>query len=133
MVFAGLNLIAVLVAAAAGLAVGALWYGVLNKAWTAALSRDGTARPAGPRALVAALLANLVMAFMLAGVIGHLGAVTLRNGVLSGAFVWVGFVMASMAADHAFQGRRLALTAIAGGHWLAVLLVMGAVIGAFGV
>ena len=132
MVFAGLNIIAVMVAAAAGLAVGALWYGVLSKAWRSALSKDRAARSASPMAVITAIIANLVMAFMLAGVIGHLGDVTIRNGVVSGAFIWIGFVMTSIAADHAFQGRPPELTAIAGGHWLAVLLVMGAVIGAFG-
>ena len=132
MAFAGLNMIAVVVAAAAGLAVGALWYGVLSKAWRSALSKDRAARQASPMAVITAIVVNLVMAFMLAGVIGHLGAVTMRNGIISGAFVWIGFVITSMAADHAFQGRPPALTAIAGGHWLAVLLVMGAVIGAFG-
>ena len=132
MAFAGLNIIAVLVAAAAGLVVGALWYGTLSKAWRSALSRDRAARSANPMAVVTAIIVNVVMAFMLAGVIGHLGAVTMRNGIVSGAFIWIGFVITSMAADHAFQGRPPALTAIAGGHWLVVLLVMGAVIGAFG-
>jgi len=44
------------------------------------------------------------MAWMLAGVLGHLGPgqVTLRNGVISGAFLWFGFVLATMAVNNAF-------------------------------
>ncbi len=73
------------------------------------------------------------MALMLAGLMGHLGYVTIKGGVISGFFVWVGFVITTMGVNHAFGGAKPMLTLIDGGHWLAVLLVMGAVIGAFGV
>jgi len=38
------------------------------------------------------------IAWMLAGVLGHLGAgqVTLRNGIISAAFLWFGFVLTTM-------------------------------------
>jgi hypothetical protein len=70
---------------------------------------------------------------MRAGLMGPLGAVTVRGGAISGLFVWVGFVITPMGVNHAFSGSKPMLTLIDGGHWLAVLLVMGAVIGAFGV
>ena len=75
------------------------------------------------------------MAFVLAGVIGHLGQgnVTLWNGIVSGAFVWLGFVITTLATNHGFQGQKLTLTAIDGGHWLGVLAIQGAVIGLMGV
>ena len=46
------------------------------------------------------------MAFMLAGVIGHLGAVNLKNGVISGALIWLGFVITTMGVNHAFSGAK---------------------------
>ena len=64
---------------------------------------------------------------------GHLGDVSIRGGLISAFFVWVGFVITTMGVNHAFSGANPRLTAIDGGHWLAVLLVMGAIIGAFGV
>jgi hypothetical protein len=70
---------------------------------------------------------------VLAGVIGHMGTVTIRNGVISGAFCWLGFVVTTLAVNYAFGGRNPMLTLIDGGHWLGVLLIIGAVIGAFGV
>jgi hypothetical protein len=75
------------------------------------------------------------MAWALAGVIGHLGVgqVTVRNGVISGLFAWLGFVVTTLAVNNAFGGRRVMLTAIDAGHWLVVLLIMGAIIGAMGV
>lgn len=58
---------------------------------------------------------------------------TLANGLISGAFLWAGFVLTTVAVNYAFQGVKRMLTIIDAGHWLGVLLVQGAVIGAFGV
>ncbi|ODS01132.1 hypothetical protein AUC68_12200 [Methyloceanibacter methanicus] len=137
MAFAGMNYLAVVVAALAGFGVGAVWYMVLGKAWLDALGKtedeikDGGAAQALP--FVIALVANLVMAIMLAGLMGHLGNISIRGGLISALFVWVGFVITTMGVNHAFSGASPKLTAIDGGHWLAVLLVMGAIIGGLGV
>ena len=80
-------------------------------------------------------VAELVMAWVLAGLIGHLGSgqVTLRNGVISGFFVWLGFLATATAVNQRYEGFGWKLTLIDAGHWLGVALIMGAVIGAFGV
>jgi Protein of unknown function (DUF1761) len=57
----------------------------------------------------------------------------MRGGVVTGFFVWLGFVITTMGVNHAFGGAKPMLTFIDGGYWLAVLLMQGAVIGAFGV
>ena len=80
-----------------------------------------------------AAVCQLIMAFLLAGVMGHLGRVDIAGGLTTGFFLWLGFVATTMTVNHRFQGKGWALTAIDGGHWLAVLLVQGAIIGAFGV
>ena len=74
------------------------------------------------------------MAWVLADVIGYLGPgeVTFRNGVISGAFIWLGFVITTLSVNHAFQGAKRELTLIDGGHWLGVLLLQGSVIGLVG-
>lgn len=136
MAFAGMNYPAILLAAAAGFLVGWPWYMLFGKSWARALGKDPDKPPKpSPRPFIILVVCELVMAFVLAGTIGHLGPgqVTLMNGVISGAFVWAGFVATSMAANHAFQGFGTRLTLIDGGHWLLVLLVMGAVIGVLGV
>ena len=139
MAFAGLNELGILAAGAAGWLIGALWYAALGKPWMAAQgwrSREemlaGRERPS-PLPFIIAFAAELVMAWVLAGIVGHLGAVTIRNGLIAAGFAWLGFVATSITVNNAFGGRRTLLTLIDGGHWLAVLLVMGAVIGAFGV
>ena len=82
-----------------------------------------------------AFIAELIMAWVLAGVIGHLGAgqVTLRNGVISAAFLWLGFMLTTMTVNNMFGMRKPMLTVIDAGHWLLVMLTMGAIIGGMGV
>ena len=137
MSFAGVNYFAVIIAALAGFGLGAIWYMVLSKPWMhaigkteAELTQEGSAK-ALP--FIIAIIALFVMAWMLAGLMGHLGNVTVRGGLISGVFVWVGFVITTMGVNHAFGGAKPMLTLIDGGYWLAVLLIQGAVIGAFGV
>lgn len=134
--FAGVNPVAVLVAAVAGLLVGWPWYMYFGKSWARALGKDPDNPPKpGRRPFIILAAAELLMAFVLAGVIGHLGKeqVILRNGIISGLFIWGGFVVTTMGINHAFQGQKLALTLIDAGHFLVVLVVMGAVIGWIGV
>jgi hypothetical protein len=137
MAFAGINYLAVLVAAVASWLAGAAWYGALGQAWLGALgkTKEELMGPSGrpsPLPFVVSFLAELVMAWALAGIIGHVGQVTLANGIISGFFAWLGFVATTILVNHRFAGASLKLTAIDGGHWLIVLLVQGAVIGLFG-
>jgi hypothetical protein len=140
MAFAGVNYLAVLLAAIASYLFGALWYGLLSRPWMAAAGVDeamikGADRKGPPPwPFIVAFLAQLFMALMLAGLIGHLspGRVTLRTGVISALAIWAGFVMTSMIVNHNFQMTRPALTAIDGGHWLGVLVLQGLVIGWMG-
>jgi hypothetical protein len=145
MTFSGVNYLAVLVAAIVGWVVGAAWYMGLSKHWIDAhgktleqVKREGEARKGTPAAwlpFVLALVAEVIMAWVLAGLMGHLGAgqVTVWNGLVSAAFAWLGFIATTIVVNNMFSFRRVKLSVIDGGHWLAVLLVMGIIIGAFGV
>ena len=135
MEFAGVNYLAIFVSGIVGFAIGSVWYMVLGNAWMTALgkTKDDTKPTPGP--FIAAFVCQLFMAFVLAGLIGHLGTgnVTVYNGLISGAFCWAGFVVTTMIVNHSFQGASKMLTIIDAGHWLVVLLTMGAIIGTFGV
>jgi len=139
MTFAGINYVAVLVAGITGFLIGGVWYRVLADPWKAAHGltseqiRAHHGKGAPPWPLIIALAANLTMAWVLAGLMSHLGTVDLRSGVISAAFVWVGFVFTSLVVNHVFAMRRPLLIWIDGGHWLLVLVVMGAIIGIGGV
>ena len=137
MAFAGLNYWAIVAAAAASFLFGGVWYGLLGKPWMAAIGKTEEEIKKGGMALPMTLsvIGLLIMAWVLAGLIGHLGPgqVTLRNGLISGAFCWLGFIATTLVVNHAFQGEKRLLTLIDGGHWLGVLLIQGAVIGLIGV
>lgn len=139
--FAGMNYLAIVVAAGLSFMFGGVWYGVLAKPWMAAAGiTDGMMQASkkdgsSTRLMITAFLSSLVMAWVLAGLIGHLGQgqVTIYNGIISGAFAWLGFVATTLVTNHGFQMKLGQLTLIDAGHWLGVLLIQGAVIGAFGV
>ncbi|HEV3373712.1 MAG TPA: DUF1761 domain-containing protein [Xanthobacteraceae bacterium] len=141
MTFAGLNYLAILIAAIVAWVAGAVWYMSLGKIWTAAQGMTpeqmhaNRNRPGAYLPFIYVFLAELVMAWVLAGLMGHLGAgqVTLVNGVISGAFCWLGFVITTLVPNVTFSMRDKRLIWIDGGHWLIVLALMGAIIGLMGV
>ena len=139
MTFAGVNYLAVLIAAVAGWLAGAAWYMSLGKYWRDALGMtaeqmaENWKNPYAWVPFVLVFVGNLVMAWTLAGVLGHFGTVSLKDGIITGALCWFGFVLTSMLANNAFAMRSYRLTAIDGGHYLVVLVIMGAIIGAMGV
>jgi hypothetical protein len=137
MKFAGIDYWAVVIAGIVGYAAGALWYWGWSKPWMEAqgFTPESMKANQSPVPYLLAFAANLVMAWMLAGVVGHLGtgAVTIRSGVISAAAVWLGFVVTTQTVNYSFGKRPLKLLLIDSGHWLTVLLLQGAVIGLMGV
>jgi hypothetical protein len=141
MTFAGLNYLAIVIAAIVAWVAGAVWYMGLGKSWTAAHGMTpeqmhaNKSKPGAYLPFIYVFVAELVMAWVLAGLMGHLGAgqVTALNGVVSGAFCWLGFVITTIVANNTFAMRDMRLIWIDGGHWLLVLALMGAIIGLMGV
>lgn len=135
MAFAGMNYLAVLIAAIAAFVIGAIYYGVLGKPWMKAARIGPAGAQMSPVLFAISFVSELVMATMVAGVVGHLGPgeVTLANGVVSAFFLWLGFVATTLVVNHRYQGFGWDLSLIDGVHWLLVLLAMGAIIGAMGV
>jgi hypothetical protein len=131
-----MNYLAIVIAAVAAWLAGAGWYMALGKTWTAALGTEKMTpagqRPAAFLPYVYAFIAELLMAWILAGLLGHIGALTVRGGIISAAFCWLGFVMTTMVVNNIFAGRDARLLLIDGGHWLLVLVLMGAIIGGMG-
>ena len=137
MAFAGMNYLAVLVAAVASFAFGAAYYMTLSNVWLAAIgmTKAELAGKRSPAPFIVSIVALLIMAWVLAGTMGHLGTgqVTAKNGVISGLFVWLGFVITTLSVNYAYGQRKPMLTAIDGIHWLGVLVIQGAIIGAMGI
>jgi hypothetical protein len=131
--FAGMNYFAVLIAAVAAYIWGAAYYMTLSKQWLAAVGIAQPNRSVAP--FIISFVALLIMAFVLAGSIGHLGPgnVSIKNGIISGLIIWAGFVATTVVVNNAYPGRKIMLSIIDGIHWLGVLVIQGAVLGAMGV
>jgi hypothetical protein len=139
-----LNYWPILIAAITCFAFGALWYTTLSRQWMAArgmsaadMEKAKAQMGSVPWPFIVSFVALLVMAWMFAGVLLHLArggtVISVRAGVISGFFLWFGFVITTMAVNYAFHGAKRSLTLIDGGHWLGVLLIQGAILGWWGV
>jgi len=136
-----MNYLAIVIAAVAAWLASAVWYTSLGRIYVAALGKTveqahvDRKKPGAFLPFIYAFVGNLIIAWMLAGVLGHLGPgqVTLRNGVISAAFIWFGFILTTMVVNFSFSGRDKRLLLIDVANWLIVLVVIGAVIGAIGV
>ena len=141
MSFSGVSYLALVVAAIAAWLASAAWYMSLSRPYVAALGKtpeqmaEDRKKPGAFLPFLYAFAANIIMAWTLAGVLAHLGPgqVTLRNGIISAAFLWFGFILTTMVVNYSFGGRDRRLLLIDVGNWLLVLLVIGAIIGGLGV
>jgi hypothetical protein len=139
--FANVNFASIVVAAVASWLFGAVYYTALSNPWLRAQGLDPETCRAematksklvmfGP--FVLAFMGALVMAWVLYGVLVHLKTFSLRAGLISAAVLWFGFVLAPMTVNNVFTQRKAMLTTIDTLHWLGGMLIMGAIIGAWG-
>jgi len=139
-----MNFFIMLGAAVCSWLFGAMYYGSLGKQWVEAQGSTVEAFRAKQAAKVGTLsaqapfilgfIAQLIMAYVLYGMmkhVAHTGPLTVRNGLLSAAFIWFGFILTSIVVNYAFSGRKFMLIVIDAGYWLGVMLILGAILGAF--
>src|SRR5688572_26023033 len=134
------NYFAVLLAAISTLVVGTLWYGPLfGKPWMAMMFTpeqiaEGKKKDMGGmwKTYLAQFLGSVVMAYVLSHLIVFSATYFKTTGVtvgLSSAFwAWLGFVFPVMLGTVLWDGRPKKLFYINAGHYLASMLVMGAII-----
>jgi hypothetical protein len=132
------NIWPILAAAVAAWVFGAIYYTLLGKAWVAAQGETaesmkaknaGKSGAAKAAPFVISFVAELVIAWVLCGMLMHMGMNGARAGAISGAFVWFGFVLTTIAVNNAYPFRSWKLTAIDAGHWLGAFIIIGAIVG----
>ena len=133
---------AVLLAASVAWLAGVGYYTLMAGPWVKALGsnldnlqRELDAKAGTPAAwtpFLLAYVAELVMASVLAAVLYRADALDLAGGVVTGAALWLGLVATTLTVNNTLAGRKPMLSAVDGGHWLLVLLVMGAILGVLG-
>lgn len=130
-----LNYLSILVAVVAAQVLGALWYSkaLFGKAWMQAVGKTEEDIKGGMAVqMIGAILLCAVMAFMLAQFIVRMEERSLVAGVMTACWIWGGFIATTMGVNHLFQGSSLKLYLIDSGYHLGSLIVMGAILGAWG-
>ena len=127
-----INWLALIVAAVVKFAIGAAWYApqVFGKQWQAEIGMtQEQVRANMPRALVAEIITDLVLAFFLIYAVRYAGANTLLQGAFVGLLVWVGFVATLTIPQVYYEKRSWRLWSINNGYLVVSLIVMGAILG----
>ena len=125
------NLWAIPVAAIAAMALGFLWYSpvLFGKTWAKAKGLKLDMKP-NPMLFIWQFIAEVAVASVLALLILASGATRVSGGTLIGFYVGL-IVACVLFTGTLFGGGKRTVFIIDASHFLAVLVVMGAILGAF--
>lgn len=131
--YSDINLLAVLVAAAASMALGFLWYSpvAFGDAWLRLIGKRKEDLGAPGAAYALSTLGSLLAAAALAVVLEGFGARTLVSGIGIGALCGVGLVAPVLATDHVFSGKPIPLYLLNVTYHVLSFIAMGAILGAW--
>ncbi|MBS8224857.1 DUF1761 domain-containing protein [Vannielia litorea] len=131
-----MGLIAVLVAALAGFAVGAAWYMTLSRPWLAAaeIPCDDSGQPEGGFSPLPFIISGIAM-LLVAGMMRHILAMAGIEGAGKSAMVGLGIglfmITPWVAMNYAYGRRKPALTLLDGAYSVLGPTVIGLVLGLF--
>ncbi|KIN78920.1 DUF1761 domain-containing protein [Sulfitobacter mediterraneus] len=115
-----MDFLAVIIAAAAGFAFGAVWYGVLSKPWMEAvglkLGADGKPEGSSKTPFILAGIAMILVAGMMRHTFSLSGIDTMGKGLLSGLGVGLFFISPWIMINNGYAGRPFRLTLIDSGY-----------------
>ncbi|HPV98755.1 MAG TPA: DUF1761 domain-containing protein [Spirochaetota bacterium] len=122
--------LAVIAAAMANVAIGAVWYSpfVFGRTWMAHSGLRPEDMKGKGRAMLISAAVALVTAFMLAYFFDLLDVQTPGAGISLAFRAWLGFAAAVMALDLGFGGKHFRVYLIDAGNQLAAFLAMGAIL-----
>ena len=123
--------ISVLLAAAAGFAMGAVWYMALGKRWMAAVGKteEEVTADRNPLPFVVAALGNILVAGMMRHLLANSGVEGLGAGFVSGLGVGLFLAAPWILTNYAFAGRPVTLWWIDAGHTILACTAIGTVLG----
>lgn len=121
---------AILVAAVAAFAVGAIWYAppLFGRPFQRLLGPvSGLKKPGFAASLLAGFALELVRAYVMLMLVAATGAFSLGAGAETGFWAWLLFA-AGVAINNLYERRSWKLFAINAGYHLLAFLVMGAIL-----
>jgi hypothetical protein len=128
-----INIWAVLVAAAAGFVVGAVWYSASPFAaiFRAEVAKLGTKGADLSKAVTISAVTQVVTALVLATLFSYVGVDTAVQGAVIGLELGLGIVLPYACKGAPFEGRSWTLVAVNTSEHILTLAVMGAILGAW--
>ena len=129
-----INYLAVIAAAVAAFAIGAVWYSPLafGRQWIALMAindedMEKMRKSAGP-AYAVSFVTYVVMAFVLAHIVDWMQATTLLAGAHAGLFCWFGFAATIGLTATLYRNQNLKLYVLDAAYQLVYMAVMGAIL-----
>ena len=129
-----INWWAVIVSAVVMHLVGWAWYGPLfGKAWMAlsGVKMEGGSKSDGMKAMAWGLIFSFIMVFVLNWVIGMVPNLTIWCGALTGAVLWLGFIVCSMVNMVIYERKPMKLFWIMSGYYLVTMAISGLILAAW--
>ncbi len=128
-----INWLAIVVAAAINMAIGALWYSpaLFGKQWAKLHGKKVGDMGEGNMGYLVTAVGALIQAWVLVHFVRYAGSITFWKGAITGFWLWVGFVAVVMAGSLIFEGKPWKLWRINAGYYLVVLLINGALLAAW--
>jgi hypothetical protein len=131
------NWLAIIVAAVAAFALGAFWYSrtLFGRQWMAAHGHTPEKLAAMQsnmgKTYTFSFITYVIMAMVLAVLMGLSGAVTVIQGILLAALTWLGFGFTIGLNTNLYSDKPAKAFFIDAGYQLVYVIVMGAIIGAW--
>lgn len=129
-----LNYWAILVGGASNMIIGYIWYSmpVFGRSWINLIGKTEQELKAGSgRAIGVMVVLALITSFVMAHFVDYTNATSFMDGVITGVWVWLGFVATEMISTNIFAGRPLKLSVITTGFQLVGLAIMGGILAAW--
>lgn len=130
-----MELVNVIVAAAAAYAFGVFWYMTLSRQWVAAsgVACDANGRPANKSVtpFILSGIAMLVVAGMMRHMFGMAGIDTVAEGLVAGLGLGAFIALPWIVINYAYADRPKALTYIDGGYAVIGSTIIGTVLALF--
>jgi hypothetical protein len=134
------NYLAVVLAMLSSMVIGSVWYArsVFGNTWIK-LAKIDMKKDNGPvwRPILVTAIVSLITAYVLAHVafLSHkfFGNSFLQDSLSTAFWLWLGFTAARFVTHDAFESRPWKLTLLNVSHELVTIMLMGLIIGLFGV
>ena len=96
-----INMWAVLVATVVNMVVGSFWYSksLFGKEWAKVVGRKLEEMGSGGKGYAVAAVGALIQAYVLAHFVQYAGSTSFWDGMITGAWLWLGFVAVVIAGN----------------------------------